>query len=75
MLNCWVQMWDNLSGTLSATDYPLPACPRGVHADGSCLCQSSSLAEESGPRTGISRIVMLAEALFEVFFFILVQMV
>ncbi|XP_047939084.1 uncharacterized protein LOC125186703 isoform X2 [Salvia hispanica] len=28
--------------------------------------ESSSLAEESGPRTGISRIVMLAEALFEV---------
>ncbi|XP_042000850.1 uncharacterized protein LOC121750389 [Salvia splendens] len=60
------ELWDRLVGTLDSTDYPTPACPRGVHADGSCLCQSSSLAEESVPRTGISRIVMLAEALFEV---------
>ncbi|KAL3824560.1 hypothetical protein ACJIZ3_020589 [Penstemon smallii] len=42
------------------------ACPRGIHTNGPCLCQSSLLAEESGPRGGISRIVMLAEALFEV---------
>ncbi|XP_057767932.1 uncharacterized protein LOC130988168 isoform X2 [Salvia miltiorrhiza] len=65
-LNPRLELWDRLGGTLDSTDYPPPACPRGVHADGSCLCQSSSLAEESGPRTGISRIVMLAEALFEV---------
>ncbi|KAG6413036.1 hypothetical protein SASPL_125734 [Salvia splendens] len=60
------ELWDRLGGPLDSTDYPPPACPRRVHADGSCLCQSNSLAEESGPRTGISRIVMLAEALFEV---------
>ncbi|KAL1553740.1 RING-type E3 ubiquitin transferase [Salvia divinorum] len=61
-----LELWDRLGGNLDSTYYPPPACPRGVHADGSCLCQSSSLAEESGPRSGISRIVMLAEALFEV---------
>ncbi|XP_042063286.1 uncharacterized protein LOC121807148 isoform X2 [Salvia splendens] len=65
-LNPRLELWDSHGGTLDSTDYPPPACPRGVHANGSCLCQTSSLAEESGPRTGISRIVMLAEALFEV---------
>ncbi|KAH6828809.1 RING/U-box superfamily protein [Perilla frutescens var. hirtella] len=66
LLNSRSEIWERLRGTLDSTDYPPPACPRGVHADGSCLCQSISSAEESGPRTGISRIVMLAEALFEV---------
>lgn len=65
-LNSRSEIWERLRGTLDSTYYPPPACPRGVHADGSCLCQSISSAEESGPRTGISRIVMLAEALFEV---------
>ncbi|KAG6424202.1 hypothetical protein SASPL_114616 [Salvia splendens] len=65
-LNPRLELWDRHGGTLDSTYYQPPACPRGVHANGSCLCQTSSLAEESGPRTGISRIVMLAEALFEV---------
>ncbi|KAK6126931.1 hypothetical protein DH2020_039325 [Rehmannia glutinosa] len=60
------EIWERLRGGLDATDHPTAVCPRGIHADGSCLCQSSSSAEESGPRAGISRIVMLAEALFEV---------
>lgn len=65
-LNSRSEIWERLRGTLDSTYYPPPACPRGVHTDGSCLCQSISSAGESGPRTGISRIVMLAEALFEV---------
>ncbi|KAL3840717.1 hypothetical protein ACJIZ3_025308 [Penstemon smallii] len=41
--------------------------PQGrIHSEGSCSCQSGSSAEEYGTRAGISRIVMLAEALFEV---------
>ncbi|GAB4828186.1 hypothetical protein Ancab_035103 [Ancistrocladus abbreviatus] len=39
-------------------------CPLGLHPDGPCLCE---LDEEAGARASISRIVMLAEALFEVF--------
>ncbi|KAK6151669.1 hypothetical protein DH2020_014304 [Rehmannia glutinosa] len=60
------EIWERLRGGLDATDHPTAVCPRGIHADGSCSCQSSSSAEESGPRAGISRIVMLAEALFEI---------
>ncbi|PIN08651.1 hypothetical protein CDL12_18779 [Handroanthus impetiginosus] len=59
-------MWERLRGNLDSNDHPTAACPRGIHGDGSCSCQSSSSAEESGARAGISRIVMLAEALFEV---------
>ncbi|KAL0427397.1 UNVERIFIED_CONTAM: hypothetical protein Slati_2914500 [Sesamum latifolium] len=60
------QIWERLRGNLDSTDHPTSVCPRGIHADGSCSCQSSSSVEESGARAGISRIVMLAEALFEV---------
>ncbi|PSS13911.1 RING-H2 finger protein [Actinidia chinensis var. chinensis] len=41
-------------------------CPSGLHPDGACSCESILMAEESGTRASISRIVMLAEALFEV---------
>lgn len=61
-----MQIWDRLRGGLDSTDHRSATCPRGIHADGRCLCQSSLSAVESGARAGISRIVMLAEALFEV---------
>ncbi|GAB2289133.1 hypothetical protein Dimus_023436 [Dionaea muscipula] len=38
-------------------------CPLGLHPDDTCSCE---LDEETGTRASISRIVMLAEALFEV---------
>lgn len=41
-------------------------CPTGLHPDGTCSCDSLLSAEESSTRASISRIVMLAEALFEV---------
>ncbi|KAG8367513.1 hypothetical protein BUALT_Bualt16G0079700 [Buddleja alternifolia] len=65
-LNSRSEIWDRIRGNFDSTNHPTAACPRGVHADGSCSCQPSSSAEESGGRAGISRIVMLAEALFEV---------
>ncbi|KAH7569127.1 hypothetical protein JRO89_XS06G0110400 [Xanthoceras sorbifolium] len=40
-------------------------CPSGLHPDGTCSCESFVMSEESSTRA-ISRIVMLAEALFEV---------
>ncbi|MQM11547.1 hypothetical protein Taro_044455 [Colocasia esculenta] len=41
-------------------------CASGLHPDGTCSCETFLLAEGSGARASISRIVMLAEALFEV---------
>lgn len=41
-------------------------CPSGIHTDGRCSCDSLFRHEESSTRASISRIVMLAEALFEV---------
>ncbi|XP_010942169.1 uncharacterized protein [Elaeis guineensis] len=41
-------------------------CPTGLHPDGTCSCDSLLMTEESSTRASISRIVMLAEALFEV---------
>ncbi|KAL0315457.1 UNVERIFIED_CONTAM: hypothetical protein Sradi_5423900 [Sesamum radiatum] len=64
--NSRFEIWERLRGNLDSTDHPTSVCPRGIHADSSCSCQSSSSVEESGTRAGISRIVMLAEALFEV---------
>ncbi|XP_057863743.1 uncharacterized protein LOC131071801 [Cryptomeria japonica] len=41
-------------------------CASGLHADGRCSCEAYVMTEESSTRASISRIVMLAEALFEV---------
>ncbi|XP_020240971.1 uncharacterized protein LOC109819603 [Asparagus officinalis] len=41
-------------------------CPSGLHPDGRCTCDSLFMHEESSTRASISRIVLLAEALFEV---------
>ncbi|KAL8152611.1 hypothetical protein V2J09_010371 [Rumex salicifolius] len=38
-------------------------CPSGLHPDGSCLC---GLEDEASGQSSMSRIIMLAEALFEV---------
>lgn len=48
------------------TDRRAVTCPAGIHPDGACSCGSMLRAEDSGARASISRIVMLAEALFEV---------
>ncbi|KAI3443946.1 hypothetical protein Pfo_000611 [Paulownia fortunei] len=60
------EIWERLRGSLDSTDFRTAVCPRGIHADGSCSCQSGLSAEESGTRAGISRVVLLAQALFEV---------
>lgn len=41
-------------------------CASGQHHEGTCLCDSNFLSEESGTLLSISRIIMLAEALYEV---------
>lgn len=41
-------------------------CASGTHADGHCSCEAYVMTEETSTHASISRIVMLAEALFEV---------
>ncbi|XP_019188208.1 PREDICTED: uncharacterized protein LOC109182523 [Ipomoea nil] len=41
-------------------------CPSGLHPDGTCSCESFFTSEEFSTLASISRIIMLAEALFEV---------
>ncbi|KAL2502609.1 E3 ubiquitin-protein ligase [Forsythia ovata] len=60
------EIWERLRGGLDTSDRRTAVCPRGAHTNGTCSCESSSTAEESGTGAGLSRIVMLAEALFEV---------
>ncbi|XP_066328755.1 uncharacterized protein [Miscanthus floridulus] len=50
----------------SGSEQSTAACPLGIHPIGRCTCDSFLIAEESGARASISRIVMLTEALFEV---------
>jgi hypothetical protein len=52
----------------SGNEQGTAACPLGIHQTGRCTCDSFLVAEESSARASISRIVMLTEALFEVFF-------
>ncbi|KAJ6391021.1 hypothetical protein OIU77_025096 [Salix suchowensis] len=41
-------------------------CPAGLHPNGTCSCEPSSVADESRSRASISQITLLADALFEV---------
>ncbi|KAL3571786.1 hypothetical protein D5086_025690, partial [Populus alba] len=41
-------------------------CPAGLHRNGTCLCEPSSVAEESSSHASISQIILLTDALFEV---------
>ncbi|OIW19512.1 hypothetical protein TanjilG_06967 [Lupinus angustifolius] len=60
------EVWERLRGGLDEIGQLNSSCPLGLHADGMCSCESSPIAEESSTRASIYRIVMLAEALFEV---------
>ncbi|XP_015932409.1 uncharacterized protein LOC107458715 [Arachis duranensis] len=60
------EIWERLRGGLDDFGRLNSSCPSGLHADGMCSCESLPAAEESSTRASISRIVMLAEALFEV---------
>ncbi|XP_028754009.1 E3 ubiquitin ligase BIG BROTHER-related [Neltuma alba] len=60
------EIWERLRGGLDEIGRLNPSCPLGLHPDGMCSCESFQMAEESSTRASISRIAMLAEALFEV---------
>ncbi|XP_060973043.1 uncharacterized protein LOC115724950 isoform X1 [Cannabis sativa] len=63
--NCF-QALERLRGGIDENGRRNAFCPSGLHPDGTCSCESLLLNEESTTRASISRIVMLAEALFEV---------
>ncbi|XP_065849726.1 uncharacterized protein [Euphorbia lathyris] len=58
----WERLRDGLDDHGRRTSY----CPSGLHPDGTCSCEPFSSTQEPSTRESISRIVMLAEALFEV---------
>ncbi|XVE71568.1 hypothetical protein DITRI_Ditri10aG0161600 [Diplodiscus trichospermus] len=60
------EIWERLRGGHDENSRRTTFCPSGLHADGSCSCDSLLMTDESSARASISRIVMLAEALFEV---------
>ncbi|KAI4380614.1 hypothetical protein MLD38_006785 [Melastoma candidum] len=60
------EIWDRLRFGLEASSSRCTSCPSGLYPDGMCSCDSILSSEESSSRTSISRIVLLAEALFEV---------
>ncbi|KAK6942224.1 Zinc finger, RING-type [Dillenia turbinata] len=60
------ELWERLRSGLDEGDPQNINCPSGLHPDGRCSCDSFFMAEFSNTRASISRIVMLAEALFEV---------
>ncbi|XP_028792415.1 uncharacterized RING finger protein C4G3.12c [Neltuma alba] len=65
MLHSRSQIWERLRDGLNETDRWTNSCPLGLHPDGRCFCEPFSMTEESNTRASMSRIVMLAEALFE----------
>ncbi|XP_019198002.1 PREDICTED: uncharacterized protein LOC109191788 [Ipomoea nil] len=60
------EIQERLQSGITASNNPFANCPAGIHLDGACSCDSVLMGDESGSRASISRIVMLAEALFEV---------
>lgn len=61
-----MQIWERLRSSLSENSQQNLSCPSGIHPIGPCSCDSFSRIERSSTRASISRIIMLAEALFEV---------
>ncbi|XP_042011740.1 uncharacterized protein LOC121760180 isoform X2 [Salvia splendens] len=56
---------ETISG-IDGEDEQTALCSSGLHLDGTCSCDSFFTAEESSSLANISRITLLAEALFEV---------
>ncbi|KAF7154400.1 hypothetical protein RHSIM_Rhsim01G0052300 [Rhododendron simsii] len=59
------EVWGRLQDRRERVNPQTGICPSGLHSDGTCSC-GAILMVESSTRASISRIVMLAEALFEV---------
>ncbi|CAL1414846.1 unnamed protein product [Linum trigynum] len=60
------EIWERLVGSLDDDERRTTFCPSGLHPEGTCSCETLLSGRESSTRANISRIVMLAEALFEV---------
>jgi E3 ubiquitin-protein ligase RLIM len=60
------QIWESSRGDFDDNIRGATRCPTGLHPEGSCSCESFLVRDNSSGRSSISRIVMLAETLFEV---------
>lgn len=60
------EIWERFRGGFDESSRRTTFCASGLHPDGTCSCESFWTTEESSTRGSLSRIVMLAEALFEV---------
>ncbi|KAK8697399.1 hypothetical protein V6N13_113550 [Hibiscus sabdariffa] len=60
------EIWERLRRGHDENSRRTTFCPSGLHPDGTCSCDSLLMTDESSARASISRIVMLAEALFGV---------
>ncbi|CAK9171984.1 unnamed protein product [Ilex paraguariensis] len=60
------QISERVLGGLGEEARQTAFCSSGLHPEGTCSCDSFDMAAESSALASISRIVMLAEALFEV---------
>ncbi|KAM7263103.1 hypothetical protein ACFE04_000786 [Oxalis oulophora] len=59
-------IWESSRGDLDENIRRTARCATGLHPEGSCSCDSFLARGDSSGRSSISRIVMLAETLFEV---------
>ncbi|XP_039019029.1 uncharacterized protein LOC120150416 isoform X1 [Hibiscus syriacus] len=60
------EIWERLRRGHDENSQQTTFCPSGLHPDGTCSCDSLLMTDESSAHASMSRIVMLAEALFEV---------
>ncbi|GMJ07254.1 hypothetical protein HRI_004394600 [Hibiscus trionum] len=61
-----LEIWGRPRGGNDENSRRTTFCPSGIHPDGTCSCDSHLRTDEPNARVSLSRIVMLAEALFEV---------
>lgn len=60
------EIWQRLHRRRDENGRRTTFCSSGLHPDGTCSCDLFSTTDERSTRANLSRIVMLAEALFEV---------
>ncbi|KVH88309.1 hypothetical protein Ccrd_024162 [Cynara cardunculus var. scolymus] len=60
------EIWESIRRGSDESHLRTHICPSGHHSYGTCFCDPTSMAENGRPPATLSRIIMLAETLFEV---------
>lgn len=60
------EIWESIRRGSDGSHLRTHRCPSGIHSYGTCFCDPTSMAENGRPPASLSRIIMLAETLFEV---------